>query len=33
MPLPRHRTICALATQNREAIEAMMNSNAHDDIA
>jgi hypothetical protein len=33
MPLPRHRPIRAFTAQNREAVDPVVNSNTHDDIA
>ena len=33
MPLPRDRSIRALAAQHRETVDPIVNSNTHDDIA
>ena len=33
MPLPRHRPIRAFAAEDREAVDPIVNSNTHDDIA
>ena len=33
MPLPRHRSVRAFTAQDRDAVDPIVNSNTHDDIA